>query len=120
MAADDHLHLILEIVVVSEEFLCARCAKHQESCCQRTDIYVTLGDVRRIENAVGASDFTEFRSAAYSTYDQSIEDPFWHRHVFRDDGTRRVLKQQQPSGDCFFLGPQGCVLSASVRPQSKR
>ena len=101
---------------MSEEFLCARCAKHQESCCQRTDIYVTLGDVRRIENAVGASDFTEFRSAAYSTYDQSIEDPFWHRHVFRDDGTRRVLKQQQPSGDCFFLGPQGCVLSASVRP----
>jgi len=100
---------------VSEEFLCARCAKHQKTCCQHTDIFVTLGDVSRIASAIGTSDFTEYRSAASPAYDQTEEDPVWHRQVFRDDGTRRVLKQQ-PDGDCHFLGPQGCVLTATVRP----
>lgn len=100
---------------MSEEFLCARCAKHQKTCCQNTDIYVTLGDVRRIANASSVRHFTEYRAAANQAYDQTEEDPLWHQHVFRPDGTRRVLKQQS-NGDCCFLGSQGCTLTMNVRP----
>ena len=100
---------------MSAEFLCARCAKHQKTCCQNTDIYVTIGDVGRIANASSSTDFTEYRAAVNPAYDQTVEDPFWQQHVFRSDGTRRVLRQQ-PNGDCHFLGPEGCMLAVSVRP----
>ncbi len=100
---------------MSDEFLCARCAKHQKTCCQNTDIHVTLGDVRRIEDASSARQFTEYRAATDPAYNQTLEDPFWQQHVFRPDGTRRVLKQQ-PGGDCCFLGAQGCTLTMEVRP----
>lgn len=102
-------------VFVSDEFLCVRCAGHQKTCCQKTDIFVTLGDVRRIEKASSSIRFTEYRAPEDAAYDQTAEDPFWHRHVFQPDGTRRVLKQQS-NGDCHFLGPQGCTLAATVRP----
>lgn len=100
---------------MSEEFLCVRCARHQRTCCQDSDIYVTLGDVRRIVQHTGASNFTEFRLPAYPVYDQSIEDPFWYSRVFLPNGTRRVLRQK-PGGDCTFLGEQGCQLPVDVRP----
>jgi len=106
--------------VVSDEFLCVRCARHQSTCCQGSDIHVTLADVRRIaqhraESGLQTSDFTEFRTPAYSVDDQMIEDPFWFRHVFRPDGTRRVLRQKE-NRDCTFLGEQGCTLPAETRP----
>ena len=100
---------------MSDEFLCARCAKHFSTCCQGTDIFVTLGDVRRITEASSAENFTEFRKPLDPAYDQSEEDPFWQKHVFRSDGKRRVVKHQA-NGDCSFLGSQGCTLAATVRP----
>lgn len=100
---------------MSEEFLCARCARHTRTCCQDTDIHITLADVRRITPHANGVDFEEFRAPTDPVYDQRKEDPFWHQHVFRADGTRRVLKQQ-PGGDCIFLGPQGCVLPTDSRP----
>ena len=100
---------------MSDEFLCARCAKHQSTCCQATDIYVTLGDVRRISAASSARDFTEFRPPADPAYDQTEEDPYWQKHVFRSDGTRRVVRHQA-NGDCWFLGSHGCTLEKEVRP----
>lgn len=71
--------------------------------------------MRRIADAASISNFTEYRAAKDPAYDQTEEDPVWHHHVFREDGTRRVLKQQA-NGDCQFLGAQGCVLQTSVRP----
>lgn len=102
---------------MSDEFLCVRCARHQHTCCQDSDIHVSLADVRRIAaaTATGCDDFAEFRLPADAVYDQSIEDPFWHMHVFRKDGMRRVLKQR-PNGDCGFLGDQGCTLPTEARP----
>jgi Fe-S-cluster containining protein len=100
---------------MAEEFLCARCARHQRTCCQDSEIHVSLADVRRIQPFASREEFTEFRAPTDPVYDQRIEDPFWHQHVFRPDGTRRVLKQQR-NGDCFFLGPAGCRLPAECRP----
>ena len=100
---------------MSDEFLCARCAKHFLTCCQGTDIFVTLGDVRRITEASSAANFTEFRPPSDPAYVQTEEDPFWHKHVFGSDGKRRVVKHQA-NGDCYFLGSTGCTLAATVRP----
>ncbi len=100
---------------MTEEFLCARCARHTRTCCQDTEIHVTLGDMRRIAPYTDGENVSEFRAPSHSVYNQSREDPVWHQHVFRDDGTRRVLKQQS-GGDCVLLGPQGCRLPSESRP----
>ncbi|MEZ6126450.1 MAG: YkgJ family cysteine cluster protein [Planctomycetaceae bacterium] len=102
---------------VTEEFLCARCARHQKTCCQQTDIFVTLGDIDRIAQHTGqsASQFSEFRAADDPVYLDQDDDPTWKAHVFRSDGTRRVLRQQA-NRDCTFLGAEGCTLPLETRP----
>ncbi len=100
---------------MAAEFLCVRCARHQRTCCQDSEIYVSLADVRRIQPFAEGVEFTEFRAPGYPVHEQQIEDPFWHKHVFQPDGTRRVIKQVN-NGDCFFLGPNGCRLPVENRP----
>ncbi len=97
------------------EHICARCAHCQKTCCQETDIYVSLGDLRRIEQFTGRADFTEFRAASDPVYREVDGDPLWQACVFRDDGTKRVLKHHA-GGDCTFLGERGCSLPTEVRP----
>lgn len=97
------------------EFLCVRCARHTVTCCQRSEIYTTLGDVQRIGEHTGREDFTEFRVPANPEYADQDDDPVWSSHVFRDDSSRRVLKRHT-NGDCTFLGQHGCVLPLEVRP----
>lgn len=101
--------------MTSLEILCARCACHQTTCCQDTDIYLTQQDVARIEQHVGCSGFFEFRRPHDPVYLNEHDDPIWMEKVFRPDGSRRVLKHQ-PGGDCVFLGARGCTLPAEVRP----
>ena len=98
-----------------DEFLCVRCARHQKTCCQGTEIYTTLGDVERITDHTSQTDFYEFRRPDDPIYGEQEDDPLWKKCVFRADGTRRILKHQ-PNGDCTFLGEQGCKLPLEVRP----
>jgi len=79
------------------------------------EIYVTPGDVRRIAKVVGAEEFYEYRGAANPAYLDQDDDPLWLEHVFRSDGTRRVLRQR-PGGDCCFLTAKGCRLDMNTRP----
>ena len=97
------------------EVLCVQCACHQKTCCQETEIYVTPGDVNRIEQHIHRDDFFEFRAPTDPIYADQDDDPVWQQKVFRPDGTRRVLKHQA-NHDCTFLGEKGCVLPADVRP----
>lgn len=97
------------------ESCCARCAQAGNTCCQKTEIYVTINDIKRIAACTSRIDFFEYRAPADPAYLSADNDPLWQRHVFRLDGTRRVLRQQ-PSGDCIFLTGSGCVLSLEVRP----
>jgi Fe-S-cluster containining protein len=87
------------------------------TCCQTAEVYVTPGDVRRIEEHTGQNGFYEFRQPENQVYvhEDVYEDPVWQEHVFREDGSRRVVKRQE-SGDCTFLGPAGCVLPLEIRP----
>ncbi len=100
---------------MDDEFLCVRCARHTKTCCQRCEIYVSPGDVRRIEQHTDRHDFYEFRVPDDPAYLDQDDDPLWRDRVFRPDNSRRVLKRR-PDGDCTFLGPQGCVLPLEVRP----
>ncbi len=101
--------------MAEHEFLCVRCARHMKTCCQTSEIYTTPEDVRRIQNYNGESDFTQFRPAGQPEYQDQDDDPAWRDHVFRADGSRRVLKRHA-NGDCIFLGPQGCQLPLETRP----
>ena len=98
-----------------DAFLCVRCAQHMKTCCQTSEVYTTPGDVRRISEFTGQEDFTEFRQVEDPIYLDQDDDPIWNEHVFRADGSRRVLKRK-PGGDCTFLGDQGCVLPLETRP----
>ncbi len=104
-----------ELPVANQEFLCARCAWHTKTCCQNSDIYTTPKDVERIADFTGQRDFTEYRTPVHPVYLDHDDDPAWRDNVFREDHTRRVLKQQ-PNGDCTFLGEHGCVMPLEVRP----
>lgn len=86
-----------------------------KTCCQTSEVHATKGDVQRITNFTGRDDFTEFRAPVNPDYADQDDDTAWQQHVFRQDGSRRVLKRQA-GGDCTFLGPQGCVLPLETRP----
>ena len=98
-----------------QEPLCAKCARYQRTCCQDTEIYVTVGDIRRIVAHVGREDFFEMRTPEDPTYRDQDDDPVWRDHVLRPDGTRRVLKWAE-GRNCTFLGEQGCRLPLEIRP----
>ncbi|MDR1535960.1 MAG: YkgJ family cysteine cluster protein [Planctomycetota bacterium] len=100
----------------STQSLCARCADLGLTCCQRSQIFLTLGDIRRIRKATGL-DSGFFRRATPSQPEYLADpevDPLWNR-IFGLDGDRRILASQS-SGDCFFLGCAGCRLSLPIRP----
>ena len=98
-----------------EDFLCVRCARHMKTCCQRSEVYATPGDVERITTFSGRNDFTEYCTPGNPDYAEQDHDTAWQQHVFRQDGSRRVLKRQA-NGDCTFLGLHGCVLPLETRP----
>ncbi len=100
--------------MVCKENLCAKCARIRETCCQNTDIYVTLGDIDRIRRSTQQQDFFEYRAPRNPDYLDQDDDPCWRDHVIQTDGKRRVLKKSE-SG-CCFLGKTGCILPMEVRP----
>ena len=102
-------------VVVESDFLCARCARHQSTCCQGTEIFVTPGDVERIAAVTEDRGFYEYSTPVDPIYAEQDDDPIWREHVFREDGSRRILRHQ-PNGNCTFLGPVGCRLPLETRP----
>jgi uncharacterized protein len=101
--------------MTTKAFLCARCAGQGKTCCQWSQVYTTLGDMGRIRRHTALTGFIEFARPTNPEYVDQSNDPVWQAHVFRRDGTRRILKKL-PSGDCVFLGPAGCRLSLEVRP----
>ena len=101
---------------MTEKHLCSRCAAQGLTCCQGKDrdIYITIGDVKRIKSVLGLENFYEFRKPTELSY-LDDDDPVWASNVFRSDHSRRVLKRDL-EGDCFFLRKAGCTLPSSVRP----
>jgi Fe-S-cluster containining protein len=96
--------------------LCAKCAQHERTCCQKTQIFITDGDLQRITDHVGRSDFWEYcRPPDPELVQPQAHDPNWIPYTLRADGTRPQLKHQA-SGDCTFLTPTGCSLPTEVRP----
>lgn len=95
---------------------CARCARTQRTCCQRAEILLTQGDLRRITAHAGGNGFWEHRAPADAAYlEPDADDPHWLRYTVRADGRRRMLRRRA-NGDCTFLGSRGCVLPEDVRP----
>jgi Fe-S-cluster containining protein len=94
---------------------CARCARVQQTCCQRAEIVLTRGDVARVRATTGRDDFHAFRRPSDPAYGvPDPDDPNWAAWTVRRDGTRRVLARGP--GGCTFLGAHGCVLAEASRP----
>ncbi len=88
----------------------------QRTCCQRAEIVVTEGDVGRIAHHTGRTDFWSWRAPQSQDYvEQDPDDPNWHRYTVNEIGNRRTL-HRHASGNCEFLGSEGCVLPTEVRP----
>lgn len=98
-----------------DEFLCVRCARHMETCCKTSEVYITPGDLERISRHSGDKDFHEFKAPTDPVYLDKGDDPAWLHFVFRDGGTRRVLKRRK-DGACTFPGAAGCDLPLDIRP----
>lgn len=95
---------------------CARCARMQRTCCQRAEIVLTSGDIRRVGDHTSRTDFWSVRAPedpAYLGHDP--DDPNWLAYT-TDENSRRRMLNRSPEGDCTFLGPEGCVLPTDVRP----
>jgi len=101
--------------MATKAIFCVRCAGQGKTCCQGSEVYVTLRDMGRIGRHTAFSGFCDFASPSNPAYLDQSHDPVWQAHVFRRGGTRRVLKRK-PSGDCVFLGAAGCLLSVETRP----
>jgi len=86
-----------------------------KTCCQETEIYLTVGDIKRITEYVSRGDFYEFRFPADPSYLDQDDDPIWGLQTILNDGRRRVLKQKD-GRDCLFLDNKGCQLPMLVRP----
>ncbi|MBF0102697.1 MAG: YkgJ family cysteine cluster protein [Desulfobacterales bacterium] len=97
------------------ELLCNRCAQLGKTCCQTSEVYITLEDAKRIESLTGSKDFFEYSAPINPLYAMNDDDPIWENYVFKPDGTRRVIKRNA-NGDCFFLSNTGCKLAIDVRP----
>ena len=95
--------------------ICAQCAAIGKTCCQKCEILLTDGDIKRINAATGMTDFHEFRKPDNPAYLDQEDDPAWLHLAFEPDGTRRVLKRKA-NLDCQFLTKNGCRLDMETRP----
>jgi Fe-S-cluster containining protein len=95
--------------------VCGMCARLGNTCCQETEIYLTIGDIKRIAAQVSPLDFFEYRKPLDHSYLEQDDDPVWGVQTILRDGTRRVLKKKNER-DCMFLTDIGCQLSMEVRP----
>lgn len=95
--------------------ICLACARQGHTCCQGHDIYITRGDHERISRHTRVADFCEYRGCCHADYADQGDDPVWQQYVFRNDGSRRVLKRLA-DGSCIFLSSAGCCLPLTVRP----
>lgn len=95
--------------------VCGICARLGNTCCQNTEIYLTMGDIQRIAAQVSRLDFFEYRTPLDHSYLDQEDDPVWAVQTILRDGTRRVLKKKNER-DCLFLTQTGCQLSMEVRP----
>jgi Fe-S-cluster containining protein len=90
--------------------ICEKCAKSQKTCCQRSDIILTDGDINRIN----LPDSYELRKPESYDYDQG-RDLNWDKYTLNENREMQLLKRKD-NGDCTFLSEKGCALDTDTRP----
>jgi Fe-S-cluster containining protein len=95
--------------------LCTLCARLGKTCCQDTDVILTLGDIERIRTHAGRTDFFEHRLPRDAGCLGGEDDPRWLLYTVHPDGSRTVVCHSR-DGDCVFLTSEGCSLPCEVRP----
>jgi len=78
-------------------------------------VLVTLGDIQRVGEHTGTTDFWERRPVPDPSVLDQPDDPNFVRWAFDKRGARRILRRR-PNGACIFLSTRGCSLPTAVRP----
>ena len=94
---------------------CADCAMAGRSCCVGVQVFLTLGDVRRIGEFVGHEDFVTLEQMT-PEYIYAAGDPTWCSLIRRPDGSRRVLRRTAHD-DCCFLPLRRLPVAAGSAPR---
>lgn len=76
-------------------------------------IYLTVGDIKRIEAVSGNRDFIRYEKP-WSWCDRDGADQQWKEHVL--GCARRRVVRRRADGSCHFLGDEGCFLDLETRP----
>jgi hypothetical protein len=69
-----------------------------KTCCQETDIYLTMGDIRRIAGYLTRIDFYEYRKPTDLQYLEQEDDPVCRLHPYTCDagGLAEMLDHRCP------------------------
>ena len=94
---------------------CVQCAGLGPTCCQRSEVLVTRGDIGRVAEHTWSANFWERRPVCDASVLDQPDDPNFVRWAFNEQGARRILKRR-PDGACVFLSTRGCSLPTVVRP----
>jgi len=89
------------------------CASAGGSRCVNMQIYLTGGDIARIEAVTGNHDFIRYEMP-WSWCERDADDTRWQNHVFGCMRHRVVRRRADKS--CCFLGERGCALDLETRP----
>ncbi len=90
--------------------MCERCARTQQTCCEKATVRLTHGDIERIGQYFPVPDFSQ--NADTSAWEADTADPLFSAAFVRRD----CPVVRRTSRGCFFLSDNGCVLALGVRP----
>ena len=93
---------------------CVCCARSGHSCCQGYQIPLTAGDIQRVAEFLGNTDFYRIEVPVFDDISPDY-DPSWLPLIEEPDHRVRVLKRT-PEKRCSLLTESGCQLPWERRP----
>ncbi|MBU2628293.1 MAG: YkgJ family cysteine cluster protein [Proteobacteria bacterium] len=93
---------------------CMSCARIGTSCCKNYQISLTTGDIQRISEVLGHTDFFTFEPPVLEEIEPGY-DPNWLSLIMGSQGMVRVLKRTEQR-NCALLTKNGCSLPYDCRP----
>ncbi|MEN6620798.1 MAG: YkgJ family cysteine cluster protein [Smithella sp.] len=102
--------------------ICSECVKrkilaNEGTCCQDSDVFVSLGDLKRICIYKNSFNFYEYREATepYLEELKRCDDKLWNNVTITPKRMRRVLRKK--GKNCIFLDENtGCTLPMEIKP----
>ncbi|OQX22900.1 MAG: hypothetical protein BWK80_28740 [Desulfobacteraceae bacterium IS3] len=100
---------------------CFECSELQLTCCEKSEVCVTKGDIKRIAEYAGRNDFyhlmpvsEELKFIITNPCNPENGSEIYLKYLFDEEGRRIILKKNE--NRCCFLTHNGCDLPLNIRP----